>query len=1170
MCPIQRPYIHTFIKESVFSYGLFDDEQTTGNIPYMLRNKNTRVIIEMSPSYDPILVLPNNRYTIHAAPTPRQPTSPPAMSAYIPGPRQSRVLLAVHSVVITGLWVDSNAPVAVGEPLILTAHIASGTNVLYRFVHVGQPAVDVVSSDPVYTVTFSKSGIFTFEVHAYNDVSRQDTTVYVSVVTGGNVIDIEGPCCVAVDEEFTLVAGEHSYFTDSLHYTWVFEGSTTLSGLGLHSVVYQFTKAGIHTVDVSIRSMIGFSAEAHSTILVQVPVQGVVLVAPSVITHTPNGVSSVPIQATVQTGTDYIFHWNVDPNFNGDQPNNASQWIFNSTKAGVFNISVTLSNRVSAVERSALLHIQERITDLRIVANGSVLAEYYERGTTYLFQALCTGTEIDYTWRISPSPGFMTINGNSLLVHFAISKMYNIKVTASNTVSGKVQKNEKVTILDPVSDVVLISSATVVLRGEPARYQVGYRGHGPSRIRWEICLDGCVPIDSEELLMTLVVNRTGVHNVCVSISNPVGFEKECVLTNVVEELWMLDLCIYEYHPVIYLATWTLYEFVACDPYNESASLTLYKYESQSTVLHSSDDHTMKHAFVAKGRYVLITEFLNSTRSTRKEQILILQDIISDVHLRSAVNGTINENMMFQLAMSTGSDFQMAWQIRNAAHRLISYELKNESDFEYIFLRGGTYDVFVFVYNYISSSTVSFQVHIEAPADDLAIVSDSPTFPFLPMDKAIRFTYTNHIRGRIDHIEWAVHEESGITFHNYAAFSHLFSSKGTPNIILSLTINGLKYVTNETLVIQQAAVGINITHNSPYVSVGNSVQFGCIYAQGTDLKFMWNTSASPLIAGPKYITTFLQPGPITVQVVAYNNVSEVIAQLSTIVLERITGVRVSNCCSRVIPTNTEWIFKACITSGNDVYFMWTIDDNLIPSHNDTLKYIFTSEGQHNISVNCSNAMSWSSIHGVVDVQDTIKAVQIIIDNNVLVGQTVPVIAETPECQCRSITAEWFVNGIRVASTKYPYYQIGFRNAGSFNISVLVKNDISSSANSIIVTAHNLGCALPTLQVIGSSNRVYYKSDSILIQMSIKSTCDQYSLSYYWSITSNVCSTPGHPISLSPEVKVTSPSLGIHPMTLEYGQYCCKLTLNLLGSPSTVLVTETVSYRLTYLTIFRIIV
>ncbi|KAB5555828.1 hypothetical protein PHYPO_G00038630 [Pangasianodon hypophthalmus] len=162
--------------------------------------------------------------------------------------------------------------------------------------------------------------------------------------------------------------------------------------------------------------------------------------------------------------------------------------------------------------------------------------------------------------------------------------------------------------------------------------------------------------------------------------------------------------------------------------------------------------------------------------------------------------------------------------------------------------------------------------------------------------------------------------------------------------------------------------------------------------GTDLQYIWflDNDRSPITTDvPVVVHVFNATGGFKLKVSVGNVLGSVNTTKQLTIQEPVSEIDFevngqSHPC--FVTSNSLLKFHGSVRKGNDLHWEWTSilweRSAIVLGKNQTINYSFTDAGDHRVTLNVSNEISWQSVSHIVTVQDAIKGLSLRISDAII--------------------------------------------------------------------------------------------------------------------------------------------------------------------------------------------
>ncbi|XP_059835038.1 polycystin-1 isoform X1 [Hypanus sabinus] len=335
----------------------------------------------------------------------------------------------------------SPEPVAVNETTTISAHLDSGTDVIYTWAL--DASTTVTTCVPSVHHNFWTPGLKLVNLTAANRLSSGCSTLVVRVQEPVGGVDIVAPRYAATNATVSFWA--LALRGTNVSWQWILPQSEEQGSA--QQISGSFPLPGVYTVGLNASNDVSWEL-ALKNITVQDEIQGLQLLASSqAVAPGQNVIFSVLLSA----GTDVSFYLGINDTFTLLQ--NITEYTYQFTLLGTYHVTLTAQNSVSCSHADMEIKVIEPVKGLKLVDCDDYAIP---SGVTKTFRAeVASGFQISYLWQFALGSSSDLIAGQNVSYTPRVRGQLSVLLRASNNVSS-----EEVTILVLVQHPILSARLT--------------------------------------------------------------------------------------------------------------------------------------------------------------------------------------------------------------------------------------------------------------------------------------------------------------------------------------------------------------------------------------------------------------------------------------------------------------------------------------------------------------------------------------------------------------------------------------------------------------------------------------------------------------------------------------------------------------------------------------
>ncbi|XP_077867281.1 uncharacterized protein LOC100375380 [Saccoglossus kowalevskii] len=667
---------------------------------------------------------------------------------------------------------------------------------------------------------------------------------------------------------------------------------------------------------------------------------------------------------------------------------------YNFPEAGLYSLSVNVSNYVSFLTAYVEVTALEMIVDLQLDVGGS---EVITTGDTVSVLALVTaGSDIQFIWDFSDGSDDVTISDEDppsadyvaaqRSNHtYTMRGVYDLVVTVQNLISSyEVYLEDQYIVQDAVEGLLLSGGHPTILGNRTEIYAHLYEGSdisfdidvGNGRIQADVVGN---PDSSWTIYYTF--NATGSFRVTMYAYNNVSMESDTVSVLVQEDIESVTVELYTEAVIGVEVPVT----ALIDDVISARTDLIYNWNIDGISL-LTQIPVIGYTFT-NNTHLKVT--VNNFVARQIAEIDVSAVTTSNMYLTHAVSIEVERNVTFTLKNSQSSTLDVSIDYGNGVTHNISSGLTGEDySWVYVYPITGIFEVTTNVTHGGVVNTFTSIISIQEVITGLELMGSSAVKFYRPFKVLHWFAST--INGTAVIYKWTITPlyvdtdayVSGVNSISWTSVharkSHLFRTPGVYNVSLTVS-NALSSVSTSMVTILQDPIKhldvsiATVLHEDPSVFVitikgGKHFDVDMSFGDGTTFSFSTETEKNITefsdFSGqlPKYtyhvVKQYINIGHYDCVVNISNDVSFETKSLAAIVDEPISGLLFTSVLPPVMSLYDELTMTAEVATGTDVVFNWNFNDNSVVQthgHSSTARHKFSSTGTFNVSVSVQNIM-----------------------------------------------------------------------------------------------------------------------------------------------------------------------------------------------------------------------
>ncbi|KAI5103579.1 polycystin-1 isoform X2 [Silurus meridionalis] len=788
----------------------------------------------------------------------------------------------------------------------------------------------------------TSQGEHTLDVTASNQLNSQRLSVKIQahVIITGLRIQPQGfhRVLVNIPQMFTTAVATGS----SVKYTWVIDDLIQFAHTGdAYSIT--FNKPAEYTLKVTAENPVSTQyMEVKLTADVMTPLADLALLSETVaVAVNTSSVFTVQVKLDVSIGVTISTKacWQVIQ-YHGD-----------------YTLRIQAQNKYDFIQTAVLHKVRSPLTKLLVISKPASP----KINQTILFEASSQPSShgIVYTWNFGD--GFPEVEGPHKTIRHAFKKagVFNVSVISDNTLS-KLNSWMVVEVFEMISGVHLGSNSPSELN---SIIKISGGVSTGTSLRWTFDLgDGTVFKDLKENSISYVYRSVGNYTVQAMVWNEVSSEREAI------DVEIYQLAVLGILPLECVVSGKEVTLQALVRGNVSHLAFYWRFGDSKDVSVKNGIATVAHTFSGTGNYLIGVTIQSQAGSADYQSNLCVENSITDLNLHSSLNvAALGKEICFDVSVlpAGGENYQFHWY--NSS--FCDCPVNGTSHHCFIFFQEGKHEITVMAQNQVSKKTASTTILVQRPLS----VRHNGELDVLTVNQTYYF-WTEPSKNNAA-IEWDFGD--GSLKSRGQNVSHNFTSAGQYHISASVLNAVSKEIIKVDVQVQVPISNIRIHTNRPFAEAGQEAVFTISSDVMENVKFYWMIDSMTFseLGTSEYRYVFPKAGIFQIRVTAQNPVSKVETSLTIEVVERIQGVRIMSLKSAsYIPTNETVTLVASVSRGTSLTYQWLANQaevNDLVGVGEHFQFYTIHPGDHRVTLNVSNEISWQSVSHVVTVQDAIR-------------------------------------------------------------------------------------------------------------------------------------------------------------------------------------------------------
>ncbi|XP_076028186.1 polycystin-1 [Genypterus blacodes] len=1080
---------------------------------------------------------------------------------------------------ISGLTIRSSRTSELNSAAHLRAEAAAGSALIWDF-DFGDGSLQRKLTHGSVSHIYETAGNYTVSVNVSNAISRAQGSVSLEVyrLAVSAVLPTE---CVLRGSDIQLSALVKGN-TSTLAFHWSFgDGSPLVPVRGKSTTTHRFTEPGVFPLSLTVLSSIT-SSSFNTSICVQAPITHLSVQAPQAVVASGQE-ACFNASVSPQQASGYQFEWFSSSSSSSSQASvlGSAEKCFVFEDEGEKEVSVKVSNKVSHRASRASVRVQRPVSALSVMHDGQSHT-LTAHTSAWFWVHSCSGSNVSVLWDFGDgSPEEQRRNVSHV---FSSSGLFTVTAQASNAVSRDTV-TLRVQVLLPVSDLTLHLSRPYAAVGEETLITAVSGAVSTTGFYWTV--DGLTTAQQGSHQFRFTFPRPGVFQVRATAQNQVSRKEAAVLVEVFERIQGLQIECQSVMKAKFIPTQEETLFTASVTKGSSVTFDWLAAHTPTHTHVTGDGQTLHLSAETHGN--ISVQLRASNRLGHASTVL---SVVAVERVTSATVTTqsdilaMGKPVNFSVSVVTGSDLQYFWYL--------NFDLSPLQTPEPLLLHtlthAGTCFVEVSVQNVLGCSNVTKQFEVQEEIRGADFVIDGKTRPlYISTHTAVPLRGLVH-EGSHLHWDWRVDEGAKHTPGANQTFVYTFTHAGTHQVSLNVS-NRLSWQTlSHSVNVQDAIKGLKMNVSKSTVCTEDKVVFKAAVTRGSNVSFSITFSNNRSIQDAKegqimegqimegqlmegqlmegqitegqitegqimegqFSTLSLPAGTHWVTVKAQNSVSAAQVTSSLVVLERIGGLRLVNCCSEGLEAMKEIQLRAEVQSGHSVTYTWVLGlEGAEPSRAEGQEVTLSlaESGVLSVSVEASNGVCSETLKDTAAVQRPVRTVELLCaSQSVFTGFPVWFTAKVDGGSNLSFHWEFGDStGSLVTNTSSANHT--YRVPGTYNATIKAFNQISHVLTQLHVEVKELLCSRPQVSLVLDKAKIF-RSRPRYFETSVDLNCFAYKTTYLWEVLRQPDCTETwtqNPVFLRNQTDVTSVGLWLPKQTLEVGRYCLVFTVSFQGTP-----------------------
>ncbi|NXK64946.1 PKD1 protein, partial [Sylvietta virens] len=732
---------------------------------------------------------------------------------------------------------------------------------------------------------------------------------------------------------------------------------------------------------------------------------------------------------------------------------------------GEYALMVVVSNQYENLTHLSPVHVHSCLTDVKVEAEEDVLV--VGRPATFRATPLPSPYGVVYTWDFGDGSSLLTDTRPTATHSYPLRGVYNVTVTANNTVSsvGTVecyQVFEEITGLRVSAGGAAELGAAVTVN---ASVQTG------DSITWTFDMGDGTVLRSQVPVVQHVYIKDINCTVNVTAVNPVNSVSQAVPVQIfVLEVLKIEpaSCILE-HPDVQLTA-----YVTGDPEEYVFDWTFGDGSSNVTV---RGDPVVMHNFTRSGTFPLSLTLSSSFNKAHYfTSVCVEPEILNVTLLPSKRFVRLGEETSFQVSAVPPYQYRYRWDFGNNESARSS-----GTEVTYTYKNTGVFLVTVTVSNNVSFNNDTAFVEVQEPVGVAKIEYNGTDV--LELNQIYLFSAS--MNGTKVSYCWdfgdGTVQPGQVATHSYNSTGHY-----------SITVMGQNDVSsNETTIdvtVKRRLFGLTVNASRTVVPLNGSVSFVATLVAGTAIRYSWILCdrCTPIQGSSTISYTFRSVGTFNVIVTAENKISSLQDSIYVYVLEQIEGLQVASADlveDTYFPTNKTLHLQAVVREGTNISYSWVVqrDGNAVQTFTGkTFPLSILEAGNYTVYLKATNMLGCATANRTLEFVESLGVLKPYASPNpAAVNATVNISATITSGT--GITYVWYLEDGSSPVTSEPFVIHSFQSPGMIEVIVGAENKLNSTNATVsvcveeVIEGLSIGTAELDCRYVSSGSTVVFEGE-----------------------------------------------------------------------------------------------
>ncbi|XP_058705740.1 polycystin-1 isoform X2 [Poecile atricapillus] len=732
---------------------------------------------------------------------------------------------------------------------------------------------------------------------------------------------------------------------------------------------------------------------------------------------------------------------------------------------GEYALMVVVSNQYENLTHLSPVHVHSYLTDVKVEAEEDVLV--VGRPVTFRATALPSPYGVTFTWDFGDGSSLLTEIQPTATYSYPHRGVYNVTVTANNTVSS-VESVECYQVFEEITG-LRVSADQAAEQGAPVTINASVQT-GDS-ITWTFDMGDGTVLRSQVPVVEHVYIKDINCTVNVTAVNPVNSVSQAVPVRIfVLEVLKIEpaSCILE-HPDVQLTA-----YVTGNPEEYVFDWTFGDGSSNVTV---SGDPVVMHNFTRSGTFLLsLTVSSSFNKAHYFTSVCVEPEILNVTLLPSKRFVRLGEETSFQVSAVPPYQYRYRWDFGNNESTRSS-----GTEVTYTYKHTGVFLVTVTVSNNVSFNNDTAFVEVQEPVGVAKIEYNGTDV--LELNQIYLFSAS--MNGTKVSYCWDFGDG---TVQPGQAATHSYNSTGQ----YSITVMGQNDVSsNETTIditVKRRLSGLMVNASRTVVPLNGSVSFVATLLAGTAIRYSWILCdrCTPIQGSSTISYTFRSVGTFNVIVTAENKISSLQDSIYVYVLEQIEGLQVASTDlveDMYFPTNKTLHLQAVVREGTNISYGWVVqrDGNAVQTFTGkTFPLSILEAGNYTVHLKATNMLGCATANRTLEFIESLGVLKpYAFPNPAAVNASVNISATITGGT--GVTYVWYLEDGSSPVTSEPFIIHSFQSPGMIEVIVGAENKLNSTNATVsvcveeVIEGLSIGTAELDCRYVSSGSTVVFEGE-----------------------------------------------------------------------------------------------